>query len=112
MTIDMSILFLLQVIRDRGVSYQDLQRQASEANSNLSVKTISDIANGRRVGTHRSKIKIQQALNHYLKARGQTGYSVEQLFAEVPESIGVSRKRAPVKVLGQPLSAQILEERR
>ena len=108
----MNIIFLLQVIRDRGVSYQDLHRHASEAKADISAKTISDIANGRRVGTHRSKIKIQQALNHYLKVRGQKGYSVEQLFADVPESIGVSRKRVPVKVLGQSLSEQIIEERR
>ena len=108
----MSMYFLLQVIRDRGVSYQDLQRHASEAKSNLSAKTISDIANGRRAGTHRSRIKIQLALNHYLKARGLKGYSIHQLFAEVPESIGASRKRTPVKVSGQPLSEQIIEERR
>lgn len=109
---DIRIIYLLQVIRERGVSYQELQRHASDANARLSAKTISDIANGRRDGTHRSKIKIQQALNHYLKARGQRGYSVEQLFAKVLEGTNVTRRRAPVKVFGQSLSEQIIEERR
>ena len=111
-TIDMSIYFLQQVLHDCGVSYRDLQRLASDANANLSARTISNIANGRRVGTPRSRIKIQQALNHYLKARGLKGYSVEQLFAEVPGSSDISIRRAPVKVLCQPLSEQIIEERR
>ncbi|PKB66911.1 MAG: hypothetical protein BZY81_06095 [SAR202 cluster bacterium Io17-Chloro-G4] len=101
---------LLQVIHELGISFQDVQR-FSQGRLGISAKTISDIANGRTMGSERSRRRILGAINVFANSRKGRSYDYEDLF-EFVEKVTLLPHREPIKVKGKPLSRQIIDERR
>ena len=101
---------LLHVIHELGISFQDVQRFSVE-HLGISAKTVSDIANGRTIGSERSRRRILSAINDFANSQRGLRYDYEDLF-EIIKEVTLAPHREPIKVKGKPLSQQIIEQRR
>ncbi len=70
---------LRTVLQDEGLSYVNLV-ELCPAQYRVGAKAISDVANGRRSGSVRSKSRILNAINNY--PHKKRTYSWEDLFSE------------------------------
>ena len=95
---------LKQIMRAIGLTYQDVQRRSADVGG-VNAKTVSEIANGRKPGSDRSRARILHVLNHH--PGRQKEYTFEDVFGEAEEE-----DRRPIVVRGTPLSEVIMQDRR